>query len=88
MHNYAALCAHFQQLSENSPRAQEKATYRGMTEKMTTIEFFEDFRLINTCLAELCELLDALQRRDMNPVITSKQLLVSKLYGPSIHFVI
>ena len=48
-----------------------------MIKKMSTIQFVEDLVLVNTCLAELSELSETLQKRDMNVINANKHILWS-----------
>ena len=54
VHNYAAFCLHFEQLSESKfLRTHHRAMYNGMIRKMSTVQFVEDLVLVNTCSSEL-----------------------------------
>ena len=57
-HNDAALYQHFKQRSESKfLKTHNRAMYTGMIRKMLTVRFVEYLVLVNTCLAELPELL-------------------------------
>ena len=76
--NYAPLYQHFKQLAESKfVKAHDRAMYKGMIKKMSTIQFVEDLLLVNTCLAELSELSETLQKRDMNVINANKHILWS-----------
>ena len=46
-------------------------------QKMSTVEFVEDLVIVNTCLAQLSELSETLQKRDMNVMMANKHILWS-----------
>jgi len=78
VHNYAAVYQHFKQLSESKLlRAHDRTMYKGIIRKMSTVQFVEDLVLVNTCLAELSELSEILQKRDMNVMTANKHILWS-----------
>ena len=59
--NYPALCKHFETLATTST---DKASYKGLVNKMQTTQFVEDLAVLKDCLGQLSILSESLQKRD------------------------
>ena len=66
--NYPAIYKHFQTLSTTST---DKATYKGLVNRMQTTQFVEDLAVLKDCLGQLSVLSESLQKRETTIVKAS-----------------
>ena len=73
--DFPALFFHFSKLAEDgSIKSNERATFKGLATKLSTIQFIEDLALIRDCLSVLSELSATLQKRKTNMIVANKHI--------------
>lgn len=71
----SSLFFHFSKLVEDgSIKSNERATFKGLATKLSTIQFIEDLALIRDCLSVLSELSATLQKRKTNMIVANKHI--------------
>ena len=73
--DFPALFFHFSKLAEDgSIKSNERATFKGLATKLSTIQFIEDLALIRDCLSVISELSETLQKRKTNMIVANKHI--------------